>query len=97
MATGRSKKRETEIYGRLFNLLTSYISDITARSILDRALARCGVSTDHLLAETLLSVVEQARVGIGMFCEPDRLTALMLDLAVFCDESTLDLERRKAS
>lgn len=89
---GRPLKQDTEMYERLFNLLRSYISDITASVILDRALRRCGVSTDHLLAETLLAVVEQARVGIGMFCDPDRLTSLMLDLASFCDSSMLEKE-----
>lgn len=75
----------TEIHKRLLELLTGYLSRIMAQSIIDRALAQCKVTADHLSPGNVVPVVEQARIGIGIFCDPDRLSSLMIDLAAFCD------------
>lgn len=74
---------------RLIRVLARYISPLMARAIVDRALGECGLDRAWLLPADVPRVVEKARVGIGIFCEPENLTALMLDLADLCDvEST---------
>ena len=75
-------------YARVVGVLAQYISPMMARSIVDRALGTCGIQPGCLVAEDMPRVVEQARVGLGMFCDPGRLTSLMLDLAELCNAET---------
>ena len=79
--------RQSAIYQGLYDVLTQYISRLMARSVIDRALAQCKVRPEHLSAQNVADVVDQARIGIGMFCDPHRLPSLMVDLATFCEMS----------
>lgn len=75
-------------YYRIVGVLARYLSPLIARSIVDRALADRGISAARLVSADVPSVIEGARAGLGIFCDPGHLTALMLDLAELCDAET---------
>jgi hypothetical protein len=72
-------------YARIVGALARYLSPLMARSVADRALSACGLDAARLGPRDMPRVVESARVGVGMFCNPEDLPKLMLELAELCD------------
>lgn len=74
---------------RLTAILERYVSRITVVSMLTTVLAHRGVSEHYIHADNLVELVEEVMRGLRLFCAPDRLPDLMIELAEFCDRETL--------
>jgi hypothetical protein len=51
-------------------------------------LAERTMTAHELDADTLIDFVEEVMVGLRLFCPPERLPDLMLELAEYCDRET---------
>lgn len=74
---------------RLMEILQRYVSRITAVSMLRTVLAHRDLHEPHIEADNLVEVVEEVMRGLRLFCAPDRLPDLMIELAEFCDHETM--------
>ena len=79
-----------EIYSGLVALMSRYLSDSSVEATLGTVLAKKGLTASELNPELLPEVVGDAMLGLRTFCDPERLPQLMLELADFCDEQTVD-------
>lgn len=76
---------------RLMEILQRYVSRITAVSMLRTVLAHRDIHEPHIQADNLVEVVEEVMQGLRLFCAPDRLPDLMIELAEFCDQETMKM------
>lgn len=77
---------EDRLYRGLVAILEGYISPVTVSSMLEKALQKLGLHEDRLKPEDLSTVVAEAMLGMRLFCKPERLPDLMVDLAEYCEE-----------
>ncbi len=70
----------------LLRILVRYISPTLARAMLKKSVARCAPQPGEAMPHRVQRVVEDVRVGIGLFCEATRVPDLMLELAEYCYE-----------
>jgi hypothetical protein len=80
----------SECYRALALVLEKYVSALLVHSTLRSALAHCGTTPAAFKKEELKMVVEQAMVGMRLFCEPTRLAALTRDLEEHCAHALAD-------
>lgn len=66
-------------------ILERYISALSVRSTLARSLERCGLHAGELPSKDAAHVVAEAMVALRLFCPPNKLPELMLELADFCE------------
>ncbi len=71
----------TDCYRALAAVLEKYVSALLVHSTLRSALAQCGTSPATFEKAELAPVIEQAMVGMRLFCDPARLPDLTRDLA----------------
>jgi hypothetical protein len=76
-------------YDRLIEILGRYVSQITVTSMVAAVLAERTMLAQELGADTLIDFVEEVMVGLRLFCPPERLPDLMIELAELCDRETL--------
>ena len=79
--------KASDSYRGLAALMARYLSDASVHATLGTVLERRGLSPAGLGPEDLPQVVAQAMVGLRMFCDPEKLPELMVDLADYCDEA----------
>ena len=72
-------------YRELVALLATYLSDVSIEATLGTVLAKMDLSAAELGPEDLPRVVAEAMVGLRLFCNPERLPELMVDLAELCE------------
>lgn len=75
----------SEVFDGLVAVLRGYLSEASVTAALGTALARRGLTPEQLGPEELPEVVAEAMVGLRMFCAPERVGDLMLDLAEYCE------------
>lgn len=68
-------------YLRCREVLLRYLSRTSVDIILPRACAECTIEPLAVTADDLPRVVQQLSPGMRLFCKPEQLTNLMLDLA----------------
>lgn len=73
------------LYDDLVAVMTQYMSRTSVKSTLRVVLLRIGTSAEELQAKDAERVVSESMVGLRLFCDPNRLPQLMLDLADYCD------------
>jgi hypothetical protein len=69
----------------VMHILIRYISPTLARAMMKKSVARCTLQPGEAREHRVQRVVEDVRVGIGLFCEAGRVPDLMLELAEYCD------------
>ena len=69
-------------------ILRRYVSEIMLASTLKKSLEECRLGEGDLDVDNLPRVVEQMMVSLRLFCDPDKLPTLMLELAELCDRTT---------
>ena len=74
----------SETYLELCVILERYISAISMHSTLKSTLLHRRLAPQTMQRADVSAVVEDAMVGMRLFCDPERLPALMLELADFC-------------
>ncbi|HEX3342955.1 MAG TPA: hypothetical protein VHS09_00230 [Polyangiaceae bacterium] len=74
--------------GRLVALLERYIAPLTVASVLKQSLERLRLHPDQVSAAQMERLVEEAMVGLRLFCEASRLSELMVELAELCGRET---------
>lgn len=72
-------------YGGLVAVLRRYLSQASVDASLKTVLGKRGLTPERLSADDLGAVVSEAMVGLRMFCAPERVGDLMLDLADYCE------------
>ncbi len=77
---------QPEVYRGLLAVLHRYLSPASVSAALGVALERRGLSPATVGPEELPQVVAEAMVGLRMFCAPERIGYLMLDLADYCED-----------
>ncbi len=80
----------SQIHEGLVEVLHRYLSPASVSAALGAALEERGLSPQTLSREQLPFVVAEAMVGLRMFCDPERLGDLMMDLAEYCESSAAD-------
>jgi hypothetical protein len=70
--------------GQLIAVLERYVTPLTVDSMLRRSLDRIGTTPGGVTPKNLENVVEEVMVGLRLFCEPQRLPELMVELAELC-------------
>ena len=73
------------IYDGLVVVLRGYLTAASVAAALDTTLKNRGLAPETLDAEKLPEVVAEAMVGLRMFCAPERVGDLMIDLAEYCE------------
>jgi hypothetical protein len=73
---------------RLVAILERYVSRITVDSMLANVLAQRAIEHSAIDSENLMDIVGEVMTGLRLFCEPERLPDLMIELAEFCDHET---------
>jgi hypothetical protein len=68
----------------VMHILVRYISPTLARAMMKKSVARCSPLPGEATQHRVQRVVEDVRVGIGLFCEAGRVPDLMLELAECC-------------
>ena len=71
----------------LVALMSAYLSPASVEATLRTVLDKQRLSAADLGPDELPEVVAEAMVGLRLFCDPDRLPDLMVDLAELCEES----------
>ncbi len=74
-------------YRELMALMSAYLSPASVEATLRTVLEKERLSAAELGLDDLPEVVAEAMVGLRLFCDPERLPDLMLDLAELCEES----------
>lgn len=74
-----------EVYDRLVEILHGYLSPASVTAALSATLERRGLSPPDVGRGELPDVVADAMVGLRMFCDPERIGDLMMDLAEYCE------------
>lgn len=69
----------------LVDVMVRYLSHTSVESTLGVAAGRIGVSLEHLEPSEVEHLVAEAMVGLRIFCDPEKLPDLMLDLADYCE------------
>lgn len=72
-------------FERLTRILEHYITRSTAGAMLRTVLMDRRLDPERITADDLALVVEDAMVGLRLFCSPARLPDLMIELAELCD------------
>lgn len=71
-------------YRELLGVLEKYVSPLLVHSTLRNALSHVKATPSTLERRDLSRVVEHAMVGMRLFCDPERLPTLMVELAELC-------------
>ncbi|HEY3820634.1 MAG TPA: hypothetical protein VGL81_25885 [Polyangiaceae bacterium] len=74
--------------GRLISLLERYIAPLTVGSVLKQSLERLHLRPEQVSAAQMERVVEEAMVGLRLFCDAAKLPDLMVELAELCGRET---------
>jgi hypothetical protein len=61
------------------------VSHLLVQSTLQSVLAQHNATPASFKREELSGVVEQAMIGMRLFCDPERLPELMVALAEYCE------------
>jgi hypothetical protein len=75
------------LYVELVSVLERYIARLQVTAIIDAALHRLNLHRRDMSSENLDRVVEETGAGLRLFCDPERLPALMLELAALCERN----------
>ena len=86
----RASPGEQARYRRLGALLARYVSALTIAAVLRTARSHRGLQEEAVTVAELPELVEECMKGLRVFCAPERLPALMLELADFCEHEALD-------
>jgi hypothetical protein len=78
--------------GQLVLLLERYVASLTIDSMLRRSLDRLEMPMEAVTARNLDTVVEEVMVGLRLFCDPNKLPELMVELAELCHRLSLPPE-----
>src|SRR5438105_2004620 len=73
-------------FGRLMTILEKYVSRTMVRAVMLNAVSRVQVRPEQIKREHMEQIVEEAMVGLRLFCDAERLSDLRLELAAFCSE-----------
>lgn len=73
------------VYDGLVVVLRRYLSRESVEATLTTVLTKRGLTPDRLDSGNLPEVVAEAMIGLRLFCAPDRIGDLMLDLADYCE------------
>jgi hypothetical protein len=82
-----SAERRPDLGVRLVRVLERYIGRILVHSVLHQSQLKLGIPDGPLRRADLEPLVEEAMVGLRLFCPPERLPDLMVDLASLCSEA----------
>ena len=74
----------TSPLGRLVPVLERYIAPMTVGSVLKQSLERLHLQPGQVAGANLERLVEEAMVGLRLFCDAARLPELMVELAELC-------------
>jgi hypothetical protein len=77
------------LYVGLVEVTRKYLSEASVRAAIDKTLENRRLKPDELGSDTLSAVVAEAMVGLRIFCDPDKLGDLMLDLADYCEQAEM--------
>jgi hypothetical protein len=69
----------------LTETLARHISRITVTSMIEHKLHQRSMNPWDLGPENVVEFIEDLMVGLRLFCDPERLPDLMIDLATLCD------------
>jgi len=75
----------TETYKQVRTVLLQYGSTITVDSMLAIACRRLGATPESLSEGDLDALLQELSPGIRLFCAPERVPHMMLDLASIAD------------
>lgn len=75
------------LYDGLVEVARRYLSEPSVRAAIDKTLERRRLEPNDLATDTLPEVVAEAMVGLRMFCDPEKLGDLMVDLAEYCERA----------
>ena len=75
------------LYDGLLEVAKRYLSEPSVRAAIDKTLEDRRLEPHDLATDTLPGVVAEAMVGLRMFCEPEKLGDLMMDLAEYCERA----------
>jgi hypothetical protein len=73
-------------YLRVSAVMEKYVSKIMVRSVLARALEEHRIAPNAMRPGDAKMVIEHAMVSLRLFCAPERLSEVMLELAELCHE-----------
>ncbi len=82
------------LYSDLVTIMVRYLSRTSVESTLGVSADRLGISLENLEPREVENLVAQAMIGLRIFCNPDRLPDLMLDLADYCERVVDESEAR---
>ncbi|MDH3255967.1 MAG: hypothetical protein OEM62_13310 [Acidobacteriota bacterium] len=75
------------LYEGLLEVAKRYLSEASVRAAVDKTLESRELQPHDLATDTLPGVVAEAMVGLRMFCDPEKLGDLMMDLAEYCEQA----------
>lgn len=71
---------------QLTTLLEKYISPFNVRAVCSFSSKHCAPGASDLSPQDVEHIVEKVMAGLRLFCPPERLPELMVELAAFCKE-----------
>ena len=80
-----AEKTVSATYRELVGLMAAYLSHASIEATLSTVLEKKRLSPAELGPADLPEVVAEAMVGLRLFCDPERLPDLMVDLAELCE------------